>query len=167
MLRLIARWGKARPLEGMGGADMAEALRKVLTPTVAPYADYKGITQAVTDGEASYSVGTRHPYDPAHNPALSPSLRKVEMNRITTTIQRQFLAEIVAGTNTIEYREIKPYWTEKFRKIFVPFELRLINGMSKTAPEITVLINEISKGDEWELHIEKVLDIRNGPIQGS
>ena len=36
VLRLIARWGKARPLEGMGGADMAEALRKVLTPTTAP-----------------------------------------------------------------------------------------------------------------------------------
>lgn len=34
VLRLIARWGKARPLEGMGGADMAEALRKVLTPTI-------------------------------------------------------------------------------------------------------------------------------------
>ena len=50
VFRLIARWGKCRPLEGMGGADMAEALRKVLTPTVVPYADYKGITQAVTDG---------------------------------------------------------------------------------------------------------------------
>ena len=72
VLKLIARWGKCRPLEGMGGADMAEALRKVLTPTVAPYADYKGITQALTDGEASYSVGTRHPYDPAHNPAQGP-----------------------------------------------------------------------------------------------
>lgn len=72
VLKLIARWGKARPLEGMGGADMAEALRKVLTPTVAPYADYKGITQAVTYGETSYSVGTHHPYDPAHSPAQGP-----------------------------------------------------------------------------------------------
>jgi hypothetical protein len=51
VLKLIARWGKARPLEGMGGADMAEALRKVLTPIVTPYSDYKGITQAVTDGD--------------------------------------------------------------------------------------------------------------------
>ena len=69
VLRLIARWGKARPLEGMGGADMAEALRKVLTPTVAPYADYKGITQAVMDGDVK-SVplygdrgGWMHDYD--------------------------------------------------------------------------------------------------------
>jgi hypothetical protein len=53
VLRLIARWGKCRPLEGMGGADMAEALRKVLTPTI-PYTDYKGITQAVTDGDYNW-----------------------------------------------------------------------------------------------------------------
>jgi len=48
------------------------------------------------------------------------------MNRLTTTIKRQFLAEIVAGVKKVEYREIKPYWTAKFRKILVPFELRLI-----------------------------------------
>ena len=64
---------------------------------------------------------------------------------LTTTIKRQFLAEIVEGTKLIEYREIKPYWTKKFRKISVPFNLRLINGMSKTAPEVTVLITTIKK----------------------
>lgn len=88
------------------------------------------------------------------------------MNRITTTIKRQFLAEIIAGTKTVEYREIKPYWTTRFRKIQVPFELRLVNGMSSTAPEVTVLINEISKGEEWELHIKKILSTKNWPIQG-
>lgn len=36
VLLLIARWGKCRPLEGLNGAQMAEALRKVLTPTIAP-----------------------------------------------------------------------------------------------------------------------------------
>jgi hypothetical protein len=86
------------------------------------------------------------------------------MNRLTTTIKRQFLAEIVAGVKKVEYREIKPYWTAKFRKILVSFELRLINGMSKTAPEVTVLINKISKGNEWELHIKKILAVRNWPI---
>lgn len=85
------------------------------------------------------------------------------MHRLTTTIKRQFLAEIVAGTKTIEYREIKPYWTNKFRNIPVPFELRLINGMSKKAPEVTVLINKITKGDKWELHIARILDVRNWP----
>lgn len=44
VLRLIARWGVCRPLEGYNGKQMAEALRKVLTPAIAPYNDYKGIT---------------------------------------------------------------------------------------------------------------------------
>ena len=85
----------------------------------------------------------------------------MEIQTLTTTIKRQFLAEIIAGTKTIEYREIKPYWTEKFRKILMPFNLRLINGMSKTAPEATVLITEITKGKEWELHIGKILNYKN------
>ena len=89
----------------------------------------------------------------------------IEIQTLTTTIKRQFLAEIVAGTKTIEYREIKPYWTEKFRKIQVPFNLRLINGMSKTAPEVTVLITEITKGEEWELHIGEILAHKNWPIR--
>jgi hypothetical protein len=88
-------------------------------------------------------------------------LEKIEMQTLTTTIKRKFLSEIIDGTKTIEYREIKPYWTKKFRKIFVPFKLRLINGMSKAAPEATVLIDEITKGDQWELHIGKVLSHKN------
>jgi hypothetical protein len=35
-------------------------------------------------------------------------------DRITTTIEREWLAEIVAGTKKIEYRQIKPYWTKRF-----------------------------------------------------
>ena len=50
VLRLIGRWGKCRPLEGLNGEQMAEALRKVLTPTIVQYTDYKGISQAVADG---------------------------------------------------------------------------------------------------------------------
>lgn len=47
VLNLIARWGVCRPLEGYNGKQMAEALRKVITPTIAPYTDYKGITQGI------------------------------------------------------------------------------------------------------------------------
>jgi hypothetical protein len=88
------------------------------------------------------------------------------MQTITTTIKRQFLAEIIEGTKTVEYREIKPYWTGKFRQILLPFRLRLINGMSKKAPEVTVLISKITKGKEWELHIRKILNHKNWPIRG-
>ena len=41
---------------------------------------------------------------------------RVEKDRITTTIKRQWLAEIIEGTKRIEYREIKPYWTKRLKE---------------------------------------------------
>ena len=45
-------------------------------------------------------------------------------DRITTTIEREWLAQIIAGTKKIEYRQIKPYWTKRFATVSVPFESR-------------------------------------------
>jgi len=73
-------------------------------------------------------------------------MKKLNCDRITTTIEREWLAQIIAGTKKIEYREIKPYWTERFAKVSVPFELRLLNGMNRPVPEVTVLIHRITKG---------------------
>jgi hypothetical protein len=86
------------------------------------------------------------------------------MDKITTTLRREPLAQIVAGTKKIEYREIKEYWTEKLAKVKCPFELRLINGMDKKAPEVTVLIKKIRRNSRegvYELHIKKVLFVKN------
>jgi hypothetical protein len=68
-----------------------------------------------------------------------------DYERITTTIEREWLAQIVAGTKKIEYRQIKPYWTKRFEKVSVPFELRLLNGMNPPVPEVTVLIHKVTK----------------------
>jgi hypothetical protein len=84
--------------------------------------------------------------------------------RITTTIKRQWLAEIIAGTKKVEYRQIKPYWTQRLHGVTVPFELRLINGMNPPIPEVTVLIHKITKDRRegvYELHIKKVLGFRH------
>jgi hypothetical protein len=35
---------------------------------------------------------------------------RARYDRITTTIEREWLAEIIAGTKKIEYCQIKPYW---------------------------------------------------------
>jgi len=85
-------------------------------------------------------------------------------DRITTTIEREWLAEIIAGTKKIEYRQIKPYWTKRFAKVSRPFELRLLNGMNPPVPEVTVLIHKITKdcrAGEYQLHIEKVLGFKH------
>lgn len=85
-------------------------------------------------------------------------------DRITTTIEREWLAQIIAGTKKIEYRSIKPYWTRRFAKVSLPFELRLLNGMNPPVPEATVLIHRITKdrrAGEYQLHIKKVLHYRH------
>lgn len=85
-------------------------------------------------------------------------------DRITTTIKRQWLAEIIAGTKKIEYRQIKRYWTTRLKGVTVPFELRLINGMNRPIPEVTVLIHKIGtdrRDGVYELHIRKVLGFKH------
>jgi hypothetical protein len=89
---------------------------------------------------------------------------RARYDRITTTIERQWLAEIIAGTKKIEYRQIKRYWTKRFAKVSVPFELRLLNGMNPPAPEVTVLIHKIRKdrrAGEYQPHIKKVLGFKH------
>jgi hypothetical protein len=85
------------------------------------------------------------------------------MNRITTTIKREFLREIVAGTKKVEYRELKPYWTKKLAQVSTPFELHLINGMSVTAPRALVEVRMVKKNSRrnlYELHLGRVLKVR-------
>ncbi len=89
---------------------------------------------------------------------------RVCYDRITTTIERRWLAQIIAGTKKIEYRQIKPYWANRIAKVSVPFELRLLNGMNPPVPEVTVLIHRITKdrrAGEYRLHIKKVLGFKH------
>ena len=85
------------------------------------------------------------------------------MDSVTTTIRREPLRQIVAGTKRTEYREIKPYWTRRLSTVETPFFLRLINGMQPKAPEVTVLIDRIRRdvqSGHFELHIGKVVKVR-------
>jgi hypothetical protein len=91
-------------------------------------------------------------------------MKRKYYDRITTTIKRPWLAEIVAGKKKIEYREIKPYWTDRLKSVTAPFELRLRNGMNPPVPEVTVLIHKVTKDRRegvYEFHIRKVLGFRH------
>ena len=85
------------------------------------------------------------------------------MHRITTTIKREFLREIIAGRKRIEYRELKPYWTNRLEDVEPPFELHLINGMSTNAPRVLVEVRKVRKdkrGYQYELHLGKILKVK-------
>jgi hypothetical protein len=86
------------------------------------------------------------------------------MQTITTTIERRWLADIVAKRKPIEYREIKPYWTKRLAAVEKPFLLRLINGMQPNAPEVTVEVTRVTKNSRlgsYELHLGRVRGVKN------
>jgi hypothetical protein len=83
---------------------------------------------------------------------------------ITTTIDRTWFEQIVARTKRVEYRQIKPYWTNRLIKVRTPFKLVLRNGMSPPIPVVTVRIDRItpspsgrSRAGTYALHIGRVL----------
>ena len=63
------------------------------------------------------------------------------MDVITTTLERQWFAEIVAGEKRVEYREIKPYWRKRLKRVRAPFKLVLRSGMNPPVPVVTVRID--------------------------
>jgi len=95
---------------------------------------------------------------------------EVQLDTVTTTLERQFFAAIVDGCKKIEYREIMPYWTLRLSRVSTPFRLLLRNGMNPPVPVLTVRINRIvpnpnRKGarrkGSYALHIGRVLKVEH------
>jgi hypothetical protein len=92
------------------------------------------------------------------------------MDTITTTLKREFFANIVDLSKRIEYREIKPYWTKRLSQVKIPFRLVLRNGMSPPVPVLTVRIDRImpnprrkgrKRKGSYALHIGRVLKVEH------
>jgi hypothetical protein len=86
------------------------------------------------------------------------------MDTITTTLNREWLIEIVHGPRRIEYREIKPYWTKRLKKVKTPFRLVFRNGMHRPIPVLTVGIDKVvrnARNCEYELHIGRILKLEH------
>jgi hypothetical protein len=87
-----------------------------------------------------------------------------DLDVVTTTLKREWFAKIVAGTKRIEYREIKPYWTIRLKRVQTPFRLVLRNGMTPPIPVLTVEIDRVvtnRRNGEYELHIGRVLHVEH------
>jgi hypothetical protein len=121
---------------------------------------------------AARMLGTRMtPLRKAPRPhtALRGASREDKAKTITTTLEREWFAQIVAGTKRIEYREIKPYWNARLRSVAVPFRLVLRNGMLPPVPVVTVRIDRIvpnpwktkKRSGRYALHIGRVLKVEH------
>jgi seryl-tRNA(Sec) selenium transferase len=85
------------------------------------------------------------------------------MDKITTTIKREWLKKIANRTKRVEYRELKPYWAKRLSQVQVPFLLRLINGMQPNAPEITLMVTRVRKNSrsrQFELVLGKIVELK-------
>ena len=90
------------------------------------------------------------------------------MDTITTTLKREWFAKIVDRSKTIEYREIKPYWTSRLSRVRTPFRLVLRNGMDHPIPVLTVRIDRIvpspkgkTRKGTYALHIGRILKVEH------
>ena len=86
------------------------------------------------------------------------------MQKLTTTIKRGYFIPVLSRKKKIDYREIKEYWEKRLAKYKPPFLLRLINGMSKQAPELTVQVIKVCRNNRkgmFELHLGKIGESKN------
>lgn len=70
---------------------------------------------------------------------------------IILPIEKRWFDMIKSGIKTEEYREIKPYYDSRFKKVGSEFLVKLRNGYSTTRPALVCLCN-LSKGigkKEW------------------
>jgi tetratricopeptide (TPR) repeat protein len=88
-----------------------------------------------------------------------------KLGNITANIHRKFFAEIAAGRKKIEYRGASEFWQNKVDKAGEPpFHFRIINGMTKQAPELTVIVEKVLYNiweGVYEFHLGEVINIKN------
>jgi len=99
-------------------------------------------------------------------PHVKPSPeKKHEPGNMTMNIHREFFANIVAGRKKVEYRDATEYWERRIERAGEPpFHLRVIDGMTKEAPEVTVVVEKVLLNiwaGVYEFHLGKVIDVKN------
>ncbi len=86
------------------------------------------------------------------------------MHTVTLNIQKTFLEEILSGIKKVEYRSSTLSLLNKLKKLdSTPFQLRLINGMKKGAPEASVLVTKLWYDEAnamFEFHIDSVISTK-------
>ena len=87
---------------------------------------------------------------------------------LTFPLKKQWYEKIKSGEKTVEYREVKPYWTSRFYNEFGFFPEQLPEGfdfpqrdcflgLGYTGIELHAIITkiEIVDGKDTDLHIDK------------
>lgn len=77
------------------------------------------------------------------------------------TLMKKWFDQILAGTKTIEYRDIKPYWTKRLfdeKGKLIKYNIIFFrNGYSKDCPKMKVEFKGVKTTDKYEISLGSVL----------
>ena len=133
--------------------------------------DDEDVEIAIEDIEQTAAlIGDELKTDLPTDPKEKPEKIDHVPGQMVANIQREYFVKILSGEKKIEYRESTEYWQKRIMNAGrPPFYFRIINGMSKTAPELTIVVERVIK-DIWngnyELHLGKVIDVKNWDANG-
>ena len=83
------------------------------------------------------------------------------MDALKLTLHREFFDQIVAGTKTVEYRDIKPYWTTRLEGRSFD-EVHFRNGYSQDMPFMRVEWKGMyRRGQKYCIRLGKILELKN------
>ena len=82
------------------------------------------------------------------------------MNILHLTLHRKWFDRIAAGTKTTEYREDKPHWRTRLDGRSYD-EVHFRNGYGPDRPFMRVKCLGISKNGCFQIHLGKILEIKN------
>ena len=83
------------------------------------------------------------------------------MKILHLNLYRKYFDEILNGTKTIEYRDIKPYWTKRLENRHYDIII-FRNGYKKLAPEMIVEYNGLDILDrKYAIKLGKILEYKN------
>ena len=92
-------------------------------------------------------------------------VKKYSIPTLVIHIQREFFAFILSipPRKLIEYRDIKEHWSRRLENVGeLPFNLRLLNGMTSPVPEATIRVTKVVKNkrtNKFEIYLGKVLNV--------
>jgi tetratricopeptide (TPR) repeat protein len=84
---------------------------------------------------------------------------------LAANIQRELFVDILSGKKKVDYRPMTDSWRTRIEDAGCPpFHFRIINGLSKDAPELTIVCEKVLGnlwGEEYELHLGEIIDVKN------
>ncbi|MBN8586644.1 MAG: ASCH domain-containing protein [Ignavibacteria bacterium] len=82
------------------------------------------------------------------------------MRRLHLSIYKKWFEEILCGTKTIEYRDIKPYYEKLLKNHYD--EVKFVNGYGRERSFLVIKITKIIKGKEfYEIHLGNIIETGN------